>query len=140
MPSDLSGSIIKQTHYFKVRVYYEDTDFTGIVYHANYLKYFERARSELIYSIGYSNKKLLDKYNVLIAVKTCNVDFKKPAKFEDKITVFTKVKSNTLTTITMSQVIKRKSDILCDAEIKLVSLNKLGKPVKLPKVFINKLN
>ena len=106
----------------------------------NYLKYFERARSELIYSIGYSNKKLLDKFNVLIAVKTCNVDFKKPAKFEDKITVFTKIKSNSLTTITMSQVIKRKSDILCDAEIKLVSLNKLGKPVKLPKALINKLN
>ena len=125
---------------YNLKVYYEDTDFGGIVYHANYLKYFERARSELIYSLGYSNKKLLDKYNVLIAVKTCNVDFKKPAKFEDKITVFTKVKSNTLTTITMSQVIKRKSDILCNAEIKLVSLNKLGKPVKLPKELINKLN
>ena len=125
---------------YNLKIYYEDTDSGGIVYHANYLKYFERARSELIYSIGYSNKKLLEKFNVLIAVKTCNVDFKKPAKFEDKITVFTKVKSNTLTTITMSQVIKRKSDILCDAEIKLVSLNKLGKPVKLPKVFINKLN
>ena len=125
---------------YNLKVYYEDTDFGGIVYHANYLKYFERARSELIYSIGYSNKKLLDKHNVLIAVKNCDVDFKKPAKFEDKITVFTKVKSNTLTTITMSQVIKRKSDILCDAEIKLVSLNKLGKPVKLPKALINKLN
>ena len=125
---------------YNLKVYSEDTDFGGIVYHANYLKYFERARSELIYSIGYSNKKLLEKFNVLIAVKTCNVDFKKPAKFEDKITVFTKIKSNTLTTITMSQVIKRKSDILCDAEIKLVSLNKLGKPVKLPKALINKLN
>ena len=125
---------------YNLKVYYEYNDFGLIVYHANYLNYFERARSELIYSIGYSNKKLLDKFNVLIAVKTCNVDFKKPAKFEDKITVFTKIKSNTLTTITMSQVIKRKSDILCDAEIKLVSLNKLGKPVKLPKVFINKLN
>ena len=124
---------------YNLKVYYEDTDFGGIVYHANYLKYFERARSELIYSLGYSNKKLLDKFKILIAVKTCNVDFKKPAKFEDKITVFTKIKSNTMTTITMSQVIKRKSDILCDAEIKLVSLNKLGKPVKLPKVFIKKL-
>ncbi len=124
---------------YNLKVYYEDTDFGGIVYHANYLKYFERARSEFIYSIGYSNKKLLDKHNFLIAVKTCNVDFKKPAKFEDKITVFTKIKSNTLTTITMSQVIKRKSDIICDAEIKLVSLNKLGKPIKLPKVFIKKL-
>ena len=125
---------------YNLKIYYEDTDFGGIVYHANYLKYFERARSELIYSIGYSNKKLLDKHNILIAVKTCNIDFKKPAKFEDKITVFTKVKSNTLTTITMSQVIKRKSDILCDAEIKLVSLNNKGKPVKLPKELINKLN
>ena len=125
---------------YNLKVYYEDTDFGRIVYHANYLKYFERARSELIYSLGYSNKKLLDKFNILIAVKTCNVDFKKPAKFEDKITVFTKIKSNTLTTITMSQVIKRKTDILCDADIKLVSLNKLGKPAKLPKVLINKLN
>ena len=124
---------------YNLKVYYEDTDFGGIVYHANYLKYFERARSELIYSLGYSNKKLLDEFNILIAVKNCNIDFKKPAKFEDKITVFTKIKSNTLTTITMSQIIKRKSDILCDAEIKLVSLNKLGKPVKLPKVFIKKL-
>ena len=79
----------------KQKIFIEDTDFQGVVYHSNYLKYFERARSELIYSIGYSNKKLLDKFNILIAVKTCNVDFKKPAKFEDKITVFTKIKSNT---------------------------------------------
>ena len=50
MPSDLSGSIIKQTHYFKVRVYYEDTDFTGIVYHANYLKFAERGRTCLLYT------------------------------------------------------------------------------------------
>ena len=113
---------------YNLKVYYEDTDFGGIVYHANYLKYFERARSELIYSIGYSNKKLLDKHNILIAVKTCNVDFKKPAKFEDKITVFTKINSYTLTTITMSQVIKRKSDILCDAEIKPVSYTHLTLP------------
>ena len=49
---------------YNLKVYYEDTDFGGIVYHANYLKYFERARSELISSIGYSNKKLLDKHNV----------------------------------------------------------------------------
>ncbi len=124
---------------YNLKVYYEDTDFGGIVYHANYLKYFERARSELIYSLGYSNKKLLDKFKILIAVKTCNLDFKKPAKFEDKITVLTSIKSNTLTTITMTQIIKIKSDILCDAEIKLVSLNKLGKPVKLPTVFIKKL-
>jgi len=54
---------------YNLKVYYEDTDFGGIVYHANYLKYFERARSELIYSLGYSNKKLLDKFNILIA--TC---------------------------------------------------------------------
>ena len=121
---------------YNLKVYYEDTDFGGIVYHANYLKYFERARSELIYSMGYSNKKLLDKFNILIAVKTCNVDFKKPVKFEDKITVFTKIKSNTLTTITMSQVIKRKSDILCDAEIKLVSLNKLGFLCSIPNKLV----
>ena len=70
---------------YNLKVYYEDTDFGGIVYHANYLKYFERARSELIYSIGYSNKMLLDKYNVLIAVKTCNVDLKNQQNLRIKL-------------------------------------------------------
>ena len=67
----------------KVKIYYEDTDSGGVVYYANYLKFLERARSEIIYSLGLTNKKLLNNYNTLIIVKSCNIKYKKPAKFED---------------------------------------------------------
>ena len=60
MPSDLSGSIIKQTHYFKVRVYYEDTDFTGIVYHANYLKFAERGRTNFLRLLDINHSMLIE--------------------------------------------------------------------------------
>ena len=124
---------------YNLKVYYEDTDFGGVVYHSNYLNYFERARSELIYSLGFSNKYFLEKYNIFIAVKTCMIDFKKPAKFEDKLTVYSIIKSYSPYTITMNQYIKRKTETLCDAEIKLVSISKAGKLEKFPKTLIKKL-
>ncbi len=124
---------------YNLKVYYEDTDFGGVVYHSNYLNYFERARSELIYSLGFSNKYFLEKYNIFIAVKTCKIDFKKPAKFEDKLTVYSIIKSYSPYTVTMNQYIKRKAETLCDAEIKLVSISKAGKLEKFPKTLIKKL-
>ena len=61
-----------------VKIYYEDTDSGGVVYYANYLKFLERARSEIIYSFDLSNKLLLNKYGVLIIVKSCNINYLKP--------------------------------------------------------------
>ena len=78
---------------FKLKVYYEDTDSGGVVYYANYLKFLERARSELIYSFGLSNKKLLKEYDTLIIVKSCNIQYKKPAKLEDELEIDSKIKS-----------------------------------------------
>ena len=70
-----------------VKVYYEDTDAGGVVYYANYLKFLERARSEAIYTLGFTNSGLLEKHNILLIVKSCNIEYKKPAKFEDKINI-----------------------------------------------------
>ena len=64
----------------EIKVYYEDTDSGGVVYYSNYLKFLERARTEMISSIGLSNKKLLDKYKTLIIVKSCNIEYLKSAK------------------------------------------------------------
>ena len=60
---------------FKIKIYYEDTDAGGVVYYANYLKFLERARTEMISSIGLSNKKLLDDYETLIIVKSCKIEY-----------------------------------------------------------------
>ena len=99
---------------FSLKVYYEDTDAEGIVYYANYLKFFERARTELIYSCGLNHKDILSKYEIRIVVKSCNVEFKKPAKFEDNLDVFTKIIKISPVRITMEQKILRKEDVLVD--------------------------
>ena len=122
---------------FKIKVYYEDTDSGGVVYYANYLKFLERARSELIYSFGLSNKKLLKEYDTLIIVKSCNIQYKKPAKLEDELEIDSKIKSFTKTSFTVDQTIKRKEEIISLAEIVLVTVDKSGKPIKIPKILAN---
>ena len=120
----------------KVKIYYEDTDAAGVVYYANYLKFLERARSEIIYSLGLTNKKLLNDYNTLIIVKSCNIKYKKPAKFEDVLTINSRLKLISKVSFTMVQIIKRDSEIISDAEIVLVTVNNLGKPVRIPEVLL----
>jgi len=82
-----------KTFEIKIRVYYEDTDAGGIVYYANYLKYLERARTELIYSLGLKHKKLIEEYGFQIVVAHCDIAFKKPAYFEDHLVIKTELKS-----------------------------------------------
>ena len=121
----------------RVKVYYEDTDSGGVVYYANYLKFLERARSEAIYSIGLSNKILLDEFNTLIIVKSCNIEYKKPAKFEDELEIISSVKSFTRTSFIMSQKIMKNDEEITSSAVQLVTVNKDGKPVKIPDVLKN---
>ena len=73
------------------KVYYEDTDSSGRVYHANYLKFFERGRTDLIYQTKYTHEILLDKFNIFFVVNECSIEFKKPAFFEDTIKVISEI-------------------------------------------------
>ena len=82
-----------ENFFHKLKVYYEDTDSGGVVYYANYLKFLERARTEALFSIGYSNKKIQDLFNSLIIVKSCNIEFKKISKLEDKLQIYSSIKS-----------------------------------------------
>jgi len=125
---------------YKVKIYYEDTDAGGVVYYANYLKYLERARSEAIYSLGLTNTKLEQDHGSLIIVKSCNIEYKKPAKFEDELEIISSILSKTKTSFTMLQIIKKNEEIISEAQIKLVTVNQNGKPVKLPKILDSLLN
>ena len=119
----------------RFKVYYEDTDIGGVVYYANYLKFLERARSEAIYSLGLSNKKLLDKEGVIIIVKSCNIEYKKPAKFEDEIEIISKINEVKNSSFKMHQLIKRKSNVISVAHVTLVTINDKGKPVRIPNLL-----
>ena len=124
---------------FTVKIYYEDTDAGGVVYYANYLKFLERARSEAIYSLGYTNSSILERFGVLLIVKSCNIEYKKPARFEDTLEIISEIKSFTKTSFLMKQSILRNNEIISDAEIHLVSVDKNGKPLKIPEDLKKKL-
>ena len=121
-----------ENFFHKIKVYYEDTDSGGVVYYANYLKFLERARTEALFSIGYSNKKIKEKFNSLIIVKSCNIDYKKSANLEDELKIRSFVKSITKTSFFMNQIISRDDEIIVEAQIHLVFVNENGKPVKIP--------
>ena len=122
-----------------VKVYYEDTDSGGVVYYANYLKFLERARSEALYTLGFTNLGLLEKHNILLIVKSCNIEYKKPAKFEDKINIISEVISFTKTSFTMKQCILRDNELITEANVHIVIVDKNGKPSKIPEELKQKL-
>ena len=128
-----------KTFKFNVKVYYEDTDSGGVVYYANYLKFLERARSEALYSLDFSNSGLLENYGILLIVKSCNIEYKKPAKFEDKLEIISEVLKFTKTSFIMKQDIIRNDELISVAEIHLVSVDKKGKPEKIPEDLKKKL-
>ena len=127
-----------ENFFLNLKVYYEDTDSGGVVYYANYLKFLERARTEALFSIGFSNKKIQENYNSLIIVKSCNIEYKKPAHLEDELKVRSFVKSITKTSFFMNQIITKDEEIIVEAQVHLVFVNKGGKPVKIPDEIYSK--
>ena len=115
----------------KIRVYYEDTDASGRVYHANYLKYFERGRSNLIYQSKYNHQELLKKFNIIFVVKSLNINYLKPAFFEDIIEVQTSLKLLSRVKLNFNQKIIRNNELLVDAEVIVIPINSSGKIIKL---------
>ena len=127
-----------ENFFHKLKVYYEDTDSGGVVYYANYLKFLERARTEALYSIGYSNKKVKDDFDALIIVKACNIEYKKSAHLEDELNIRSFVKSITKTSFFMNQIITRENDTIVESQVHLVFVDQKGKPIKIPDEIYSK--
>ena len=127
-----------ENFFHKVKVYYEDTDSGGVVYYANYLKFLESARTEALFSIGFSNRKIQDQFESLIIVKSCNIAYKKSAYLEDELLVRSFVKSITKTSFFMTQIITKGDETIIESQVHLVLINKDGKPTKIPDEIYNK--
>ena len=121
-----------KTFTFKLKVYYEDTDAGGVVYYANYLKFMERARSDALKSLGFTNKLLIEENGTYIIVKSCKINYIKPALLEDDLEIKSNIKEITKTSFFMLQKVFRGNDQITDAEVHLVTIDKKGKPVKIP--------
>lgn len=118
-------------HHHTVKIYYEDTDAGGVVYYANYLRYMERARTELLSERGLDVAAYHAK-GYLFAVVNIDVQYKKPAVLGDVIDVLTEVENITTVTITLHHRISRGEDVLVEANVRLACIGKDGKPRRLP--------
>ena len=127
-----------ENFFHNLKVYYEDTDSGGVVYYANYLKFLERARTEALFSVGFSNNKIQQEFNSLIIVKSCNIEYVKSAYLEDELTIRSFVKSITKTSFFMNQIITKNNELIVEAQIHLVFVNKDGKPIKIPDQIYSK--
>ena len=121
-----------ENFFHKLKVYYEDTDAGGVVYYANYLKFLERARTEALVTLGFNNKKIKQDFGAQILVKSCNIEYKISAHLEDELSIRSFVKSITKTSFFMNQFITRGEDLIVEAKMHLVFVNKEGRPVRIP--------
>lgn len=119
-------------HIFAARVYYEDTDAGGVVYHTSYLRLAERARTEMMRSMGFSHGLLFDRYNVLFALRRCTADFRLPARLDDALEVQTRVMKVAGASFEGLQVILRDDLPLVQVETTLACLQPNGRPARLP--------
>tara|TARA_B100001057_G_scaffold450272_1_gene492160 strand:- start:596 stop:988 length:393 start_codon:yes stop_codon:yes gene_type:complete len=126
------------SHKHSIRVYYEDTDFAGIVYHANYLKFIERARTELLISLGISQKKINLLNQGYFVVKKINANYLKPAYFEDDLTIISSFMDIKFTSFEISQQIFRKKVKIFQSRVLLAYLER-GHLCKMPETLKKKL-
>lgn len=125
--------MVSQQSSWPVRVYYEDTDSGGVVYHSNYLNFMERARTEWLRSLKINQQTLKDELNLLFVVHQIDIKFIKPAIFNDLIEVETSLKQITPVRVKLEQLIKRQSDLLISASVEVVGVNaRTLKPVRIP--------
>lgn len=145
-----STEIVKSKEFFwPLRVYYEDTDSGGVVYYANYLKFMERARTELLRSIGYEQDQLQQELGIIFAVHSASIQYKKPARFNDELNVVTTISSLAKASMTFKQSVNLEvshhaaaaTGLLADAEIKIACLNaEKFSPQSIPASIIEKIN
>ncbi|WP_333878689.1 tol-pal system-associated acyl-CoA thioesterase [Methylobacter sp.] len=106
-----------------VRVYYEDTDAGGVVFYANYLKFFERARTEMLRAMGYEQDELIANEGIIFVVRSVQVDYLSPARFNEQLYVSAEVSLAKKASLTFEQVITRGDAVLCESIIRIACLD-----------------
>jgi len=133
MSANNSQSVIEFS--WPVRVYYEDTDAGGVVYHTNYLKFMERARTEWLRALGFEQDELKSQHDVIFAVRSARIDYILPAHFNDSLVVSVKVVESGRASLVLEQKITKQNEtgVLCQGQIKVASLKaSTFKPCPLP--------
>ncbi|RUT34657.1 tol-pal system-associated acyl-CoA thioesterase [Arsenicitalea aurantiaca] len=130
---------MSEEHRFPVRVYFEDTDFSGNVYHAAYLKFCERGRTEWLRSLGMHHSELL-KTGIVFAVRAMTIDFLAPARIDDRLEIATRLETLGGARIGLIQEVRREDAVLTQASVTVVAMRMGdGRPVRIPEVLRSRL-
>ena len=125
-------------HDFDVRVYYEDTDAGGVVYHSNYLNFMERGRTESLRDLGLSNSGLTQDEDMIFALTRTDVRYRRPALLDDLLTVRSKLLTAKGAKMEFQQSIYRGEELLVEADITLACISTAGKPKRIPEVVLKR--
>ena len=124
-----------------VRVYYEDTDSGGVVYYANYLRFMERARTEYLRHFGFEQDQLSAEVGVIFAVRSVEVDYRRPARFNELLEVSASIVQRGGASITFHQEVRRNGEVLCSGRVKIASLEAgTLRPVAIPKQIVSAMD
>jgi len=132
-PAPSAGWLVGREHQLAVRIYYEDTDFTGVVYHANYLRYFERGRSDFFRVVGISHSKLLEAPTpAAFTITRITVDFKRAARIDDALLVRTTYDAVKGPRLFISQRITRGEELIATAQVEAACIDLTGRAIRPP--------
>lgn len=123
-------------HTFPVRIYWEDTDAGGVVYYANYLKFAERARSELVRARGLDQRALAERDGVWIVVRRASLDYRAPARLGDELTVATRILNTSGARVRLAQHVRRGDELLVEIGCELAAIGRDGRPVRFPPALV----
>lgn len=140
--TDLSGRLISGSHVLPVRVYYEDTDFTGLVYHGSYVRFFERGRSDFLRHCGIHHAELADGAHgpsIAFAVRQLNVSYLRPARIDDVLEIVTTLVEARGARIALHQKALRDAEVLAEADVTVAVITADGRPVRLPSALAARL-
>jgi len=128
----MSGPEGRAIFSWPVRVYWEDTDAGGVVYYANYLKFMERARSEWLRALGFDQRRLRDELGLVFVVRNATIEYLKPARYDDLLTVTARLEQANRASLVMRQTIER-DELIASAEVTLVCVHaQTFKPARIP--------
>lgn len=119
-------------HRQTIRVYFEDTDAAGIVYYANYLKFAERARTDMLRDCGISHADMMKRDGLVLVVRRCEIDYLKPAKLDDLLTIETETVKLGGASVDLRQRVLRGEEILADLKVLVVCIGPDGRPARIP--------
>ncbi len=128
----IGGRIEAKAHIFPLRVYYEDTDAGGLVYHASYLRFAERGRTEMLRQLGVNHTEMATRYGIGFAVRYCAIDFRRAARLDDLLEVRTRLSDLRGASIGVEQAVSRGADLVAELSLRIVCLGARGRPARIP--------